>query len=151
MDRIDSFRGDYYFLSNFYPFVVIGKDGMAFPSTEHAYQACKATTKEDAEIIRTAPTAAVAKKIGRRIKKRDDFERLKISVMLRILRKKFAPGTDLAEKLLNTGDAELIECNDWGDVFWGQVDGKGCNFLGKILMHIRQELQIGGESEEDFQ
>jgi predicted NAD-dependent protein-ADP-ribosyltransferase YbiA (DUF1768 family) len=43
--------------------------------------------------------------------------------------------------LLETGDAELIEGNDWGDTFWGVCGGKGNNFLGKLLMEVRKELR----------
>ena len=40
-------------------------------------------------------------------------------------------------------DVDLIEGNTWGDTFWGQVDGKGENKLGKLLMKIRDELMEG--------
>jgi predicted NAD-dependent protein-ADP-ribosyltransferase YbiA (DUF1768 family) len=35
----------------------------------------------------------------------------------------------------------LIEGNTWGDKFWGQVKGEGANYLGRLLMKVREELQ----------
>ena len=69
--------------------------------------------------------------------------------MEEIVRDKFFRHKDLAEKLLETGDAELVEGNTWKDIYWG-VDLKsnyGQNKLGKILMKIRSELQ--GEKDYD--
>lgn len=50
---------------------------------------------------------------------------------------------DLKEKLLATGDANLIEGTTWKDKIWG-VDlatMKGKNRLGKILMEVRETLK----------
>ena len=58
------------------------------------------------------------------------------------LRQKFTD-SDLKEKLLATGDAELIEGNHWGDVIWGVCNGIGENNLGKLLMNIRNDLKCG--------
>ena len=49
---------------------------------------------------------------------------------------------DLAEKLLATGDEELVEGNDWNDRIWGKVNGQGENRLGIILMKVREELRL---------
>lgn len=49
--------------------------------------------------------------------------------------------SDLRKKLLATGDAELVENNTCGDVFWGICDGVGENHLGKILMLVRDRLK----------
>lgn len=47
----------------------------------------------------------------------------------------------LKEKLLNTGDALLIEGNTWRDYYWGECKGKGENHLGKILMEVREIIK----------
>ena len=44
----------------------------------------------------------------------------------------------LQKKLIDTGDAELIEGNWWGDKFWGVCEGEGENHLGKLLMEVRE-------------
>ncbi|WP_308694469.1 NADAR family protein [uncultured Veillonella sp.] len=54
-------------------------------------------------------------------------------------------------KLLATRDRMLIEGNDWGDTFWGMVDGEGENNLGKILMRVREEIKtdLKGKFEQE--
>ena len=61
--------------------------------------------------------------------------------MWRICYCKFAHNDDLKEKLLATGDAELIEGNTWNDTYWGVCRGKGKNHLGKIIMEVREALK----------
>lgn len=64
-----------------------------------------------------------------------------------LVQDKFAEHPRLAQLLLDTGDALLIEGNNWGDSFWGVTrngDGDGANYLGKILMEIRRGLRERG-------
>ena len=56
-----------------------------------------------------------------------------------LIHQKFS-NENLKIKLLNTKDAILIEENYWGDYFWGKVNGKGLNWLGKILMEERENI-----------
>lgn len=134
---IDSFRGDFRFLSNFYP-AVVNHDGMVFQSVENAYQAAKTYDMEiRAEFVDI--DANTAKKLGREIEVSDDWEERKLEVMSQLLRQKFS-SPDLAELLLMTTGYELIEGNWWGDTFWGVCKGKGQNHLGKLLMDTRDWL-----------
>ena len=73
-----------------------------------------------------------AKRLGRKVKLRDDWEEVKLEIMTEIVSQKFLQHPHLIEMLLQTGDEELIEGNKW-DV----CKGKGENHLGKILMKIR--------------
>lgn len=82
-----------------------------------------------------------AKKLGRSVSLRPDWEDIKIDIMYNICKAKFTQNETLKTKLLKTGDATLIEGNTWGDKIWGQVNGVGENNLGKILMRIREELK----------
>lgn len=135
---IDSFTGDYKFLSNFYP-CKVKLDDVEYPSVEHAYQAAKTLDLDDRKAFHQhpLPTAGQSKKLGRKLKIRADWESVKIKVMEELLVQKFADDT-LKKQLQETGDAKLIEGNYWGDDFWG-VDKKkgGKNHLGKLLMKIR--------------
>lgn len=135
---IDSFRGSYRFLSNFYP-STITYENVVYPTVEHAYQAAKALDAETKESIRVAPTAAIAKKLGQSCKLIGDWEDLKIVIMRELLFLKFALPS-LRASLLETGDADLIEGNTWGDTFWGVCRGRGQNWLGKLLMEVRAEI-----------
>ena len=139
MDPITSFKKEYAFLSNFFPVKMFYKDQW-YNSLEHAYQAAKTLIDREQEIIRSAKTAQEAKKLGKAITIRNDWECIKEAVMLDLLRVKFQYGT-LKEQLLATGDAELIEGNWWGDTYWGVCKGIGDNKLGKLLMKVREELK----------
>lgn len=142
MNLITSFRGEYVFLSNFYP-AAVSYEGKSYPTVEHAYQAAKTTDKEVRYQISRAKSAMSANQLGRNIcMLRVGWDEMKLTVMEYLLRQKFQ--TDpLRTKLLATGDATLIEGNDWGDYYWGQVKGVGDNNLGILLMKIREELQCG--------
>lgn len=138
--RIDSFQGDYRFLSNFWPAEVIFEN-LTFPSVEHAYQAAKTLSLDQRQDIARLATPAEAKKAGHKLPQRPDWERVKFDVMEECVRYKFTNHEDLKAKLVATGETELVEGNDWGDVVWGVYQGKGENRLGKILMKIRSELR----------
>lgn len=110
-------------------------------SMEAYYQGMKTLITEEREAIRLAPTPGEAKKLGRRCHLRPNWEEIKLPVMRFGLRHKFVPANSEGTYLLNTGDALLIEGNDWGDKFWGCVDGLGENWLGMLLMGRRAELR----------
>lgn len=55
---------------------------------------------------------------------------------------KFMQNPTLCKALLATGNCHLVEGNNWGDYFWGSVNGHGENHLGRILMDIRAKLQF---------
>jgi len=136
---INSFRGKYGFLSNFYERPVF-YDGITYQNNEAAFQAQKTLDIEERKQFADL-SPSVAKRKGRKVTLRNDWEEVKFDVMLEICRAKFTQNQDLAEKLLATGDEELIEGNTWGDRIWGMVDCTGKNWLGKILMQIREELK----------
>ena len=141
---INKFKGVFHFLSNFHLDVFEWRGEMA-RSSEHHYQASKALHPQDAFRIRTAPTPGVSKEWGKLVERRPDFDDIKVDLMYEIVLAKFTQLTNLREKLLATGDAELIEGNNHGDTFWGTVNGKGHNKLGKILMRVREELRVTGD------
>lgn len=140
---INSFTGVYAFLSNFYP-CEIEKDGIKFPTVEHYFQACKTLDLNKCAEIAAAATPGEAKRLGRRVKLREDWEEVKDAVMEEGLRKKFK-NPRLKAALLSTGDAYLIEGNTWHDNYWGACrcarcrNRQGQNHLGELLMKIRDE------------
>jgi ribA/ribD-fused uncharacterized protein len=140
--NIDSFSGEYRWLSNFW-FCPVTLDGIVYPSTEHAYQAAKFDDPKMRDNICKAATFKQAKHLGYAAGLRLDWELVKLKVMEDLLRQKFKPGSDLAVKLISTQGRKLIEGNTWGDTFWGICKGKGHNHLGKLLMKIREELIKG--------
>jgi ribA/ribD-fused uncharacterized protein len=141
MTTIDSFTGDYTFLSNFYP-APVTFDGLLYPTTEHAFQAAKTLNYMERREIQSLAKPGDAKRRGRTVTLRDNWEVLKNHVMFGLLRDKFSKG-HLRDKLLATGDAKLIEGNTWGDTYWGVCNGHGQNHLGTLLMAVRDELRTG--------
>ena len=138
---ITEFSGEYRWLSNFW-MAPIEIQGWRFPSSEHAYQAAKSLDQNDWLAI-SLLTSGQAKRFGRTIKIRADWEEIKVDAMRSILTAKFLQNPDLRARLIATGDAELIEGNHWGDTFWGVCKGQGKNILGKLLMELRQSLSQG--------
>lgn len=136
---IDSFTGEYFFLSNFYECDVTLPPYGTFKSTEAAYQAMKCPERAS-EFLNLTPSEA--KKLGRKVKLREDWDTVKDSIMIRILCAKFNQHKDLMIKLILTGNATLIEGNTWGDKYWGKVDGEGENHLGISLMLLRETIKI---------
>ena len=133
---ISLFRDKYFFLSNFYP-VEIKLDGIVYPNAETAFQAQKTLDVEERRKFSMLKNPVQAKRLGRKVKLRDDWEEVKLDIMTEVVSQKFLQHPHLIEMLLQTGDEELIEGNKWGDRFWGVCKGKGENHLGKILMKIR--------------
>ena len=141
MEPITRFRHKYAFLSNFYP-VSIELDGEVYAAVEDAFQAAKTLDPTERRFIQLCQTPGDAKRCGRQVTLRADWNDIKVSVMHDLLRKKFK-NPALRKLLLDTGDAILIEGNTHGDVFWGQVNGQGENHLGKLLMEVRAEILRG--------
>lgn len=189
---IDDFRdgtpaGNYRWLSNFHPCQVyldfnaedeneydwenpsnpqIVVAAKPYPSVEHAYQAAKTLDYNDRDRIRAAAEPKIAKRLGRLVTMREDWERectlsarysavyggmvfdrapFKVLIMAQLLKQKFPSmvTNELTEKLLRTYPRDLIEGNTWGDQFWGVSRGFGLNWLGKLLMRRREEIVTG--------
>lgn len=150
---ITNFSGEFEFLSNFFP-VDVYHEGILYHSTEAAFQAAKTLDVSMKQRIANAETPGQAKRLGRQVVLRIDWEEYKDKVMLDLLRKKFARGTDLAKRLNATGEAILIEGTTWHDQYWGvctcpKCGGKGRNILGQLLMIVRTENRIPSLSHEE--
>lgn len=138
MTDILEFKGQYDFLSNFYP-AVVRLDHNEYPTVEHAYQAAKTLDSKERRLIRVAPTPGTAKRLGRKATIRKDWKDIKIDIMDDLCWQKFEDPTLQAKLLAING--QIIEGNYWGDTFWGVCKGVGRNELGKILMNIRNEIR----------
>ena len=135
--EITQFRGEYFFLSNFYP-APVTYNGLSFLNSEAAFQSAKCPELKE-KFCNLNPSEA--KKLGRQVNLREDWDDVKDEVMYDVCMAKFSQNPDLAFRLVSTGDSYLIEGNTWGDKIWGECDGVGENRLGKILMRIRSQLQ----------
>ena len=151
MNKIDSFEGKYFFLSNFYNSPIhqeIKGEIIEYPTVEHAFQACKTMDIKERKRIAECPTPSKAKYAGRHVLLRNDWNKIKTDVMYSLVRGKFQ-WPDLQKKLLDTGDAYLEEGNTWHDNIWGNCKCSKCcryqgeNRLGQILMRVREEARRG--------
>lgn len=139
---IDQFKGEYHFLSNFYIAELVW-DGIVWPHSEAAYQAAKTLDRETRLRFATM-TPGATKRAGRTLEIRPDWEEVKFETMYDIVRCKFEQNPELKGKLLDTGNAYLKEGNFHKDNIWGVCppdNPNGKNWLGKILMSLRDEWQ----------
>lgn len=136
------FRNEYYFLSNMYdkgdPIVMpINGVPYTFTCVEAAFQAHKDPERADEfEGI----SGYEAKKLGRRVNLRPDWEDVKDEVMLNCLRIKFS--SRYMQKRLISVDEPIVEDNDWGDTYWGRCKGIGENKLGQLLEQVKREVSL---------
>ena len=144
-----SFRGAHRFLSNF----VEVPGGVRYrtihgPTIEHAFQAAKTLDPVEQHSVLSATTPLEARKRGRRVTLRPDWDAMKLGVMAVLVRSKF-DNPALGQQLMSTGDALLVEGNHWCDTYWGactcpkhagQLESAGANWLGHILMINRSVM-----------
>jgi N-glycosidase YbiA len=131
----------YGYFSNFalYPLELNGK---TWPTSEHYYQAQKVVGTEWEENIRLCATPLEAFEMTRlpEFPERADWVDVKDAAMYEAVYAKFTQHEDLQKKLLDSGDAVLIEDSPV-DYYWGcGSEGTGKNMLGKTLMEIRKAL-----------
>jgi ribA/ribD-fused uncharacterized protein len=118
-------------------------EGAIYPTSEHAYQAGKALKPAVRQWILSAPTPALAAMAAHGLYVWDvmpDWAQIKFDRMRAVLRAKFDQHTDLRQLLLSTGVARLVEAgtvNNAVNRLWGEVNGKGENMLGVMLMELR--------------
>ena len=147
MKKIDSFKGKYYFLSNFYTCPMV-YDGIQYQNSEAAFQAQKCQDRSLRERKYSTMSPNIAKREGRRERLPDGWDNMTTQVMHDVLLSKFSDER-LKSMLLATGNAELIEGNNWHDNNWGNCNCSKCrciegkNRLGKLLMKVRDELREG--------
>jgi ribA/ribD-fused uncharacterized protein len=117
-------------------------DRVPVRTVEHWFQACKATSRRQFDVILASGTAGGAKRAGRATELRPDWEQVRFEVMLCALRGKFAL-EPYHSALLLTHPHPLAEDSP-SDFVWGARDPDGGhggeNLLGLALMRVRDEL-----------
>lgn len=139
--------------SNLYPRTIVF-EARQFPTAEHAYQAGKARKTAVREWILSAPSPALVAMAAHGLYTWDivsDRSKIKFDRMRDVLLAKFTQHDDLRQVLLSTGDARLVEAARVANGVnrtWGEVNGKGLNMLGVLLMELREELRGGAANLE---
>ncbi|MCU7919935.1 MAG: NADAR family protein [Candidatus Thiodiazotropha sp. (ex Epidulcina cf. delphinae)] len=122
-------------------------EGIIYPTAEHAYQAGKARRPEVRDWLMAAPSPALLAMAAHGLYHWDiapGWSKTKFNRMRAILWEKFTQHQDLGELLLGTGDMRLVEkprTDNPTNRLWGEVNGKGKNMLGTLLMEVRSELR----------
>lgn len=125
-------------------------EGETFPTAEHAYQAGKPRKKAVRDWVLAAPSPALVAMAAHGLywwDIRPGWSKVKFDRMRDVLRAKFGQHPDLADLLLSTGEAELVEAATVDNAVnrtWGRVNGRGRNMLGVLLMEVREEIGCGG-------
>lgn len=140
--EILQFKKEYDFLDNAYP-VPITYEGLVYPSVTSAFYASKSLKKED-RLIFAKCSIEKAKTKGGAIRAYEGWEEKQLEIMEELIRIKFWQNPQLLEKLLDTKGCTLIDGNKKKEKFWGLnlITWEGENYLGKILMKIRDEYTI---------
>ena len=137
---IDTFTGPYAFLSNFFfSGSLLHYEDDPYATVEHAYQAAKTLDLSARRRIQSCGSPAEAKALGRRVALRPEWDSVRNAIMLSLLQEKFA-ASPMREQLHATGSQDLVEGNTWGDRYWGVCKGQGKNWLGVLLMQVREEI-----------
>jgi ribA/ribD-fused uncharacterized protein len=118
-------------------------DGVHWRSVEHYFQAMKFEDPDEREKVQRAEHPGIARRLGRRrlVKIRRDWSKVRRVIMTRATYTKCRTHTEVAERLLDTGDRNIVETTLY-DYFWGLGrDQRGNNVYGAVLMDVRQKLQ----------
>ena len=139
------FKGEFAYLSNFYRGATFVWDGILWLNSEAAYQAAKSIDRDIRKMFSQMSNPGTAKREGRTVVLRPDWEQVKYSIMWEIVQAKFDQNKDIAGKLMSTGFVHLEEGNNHRDNIWGVCppgSNNGLNYLGKILMEVRATIRI---------
>lgn len=146
---------DYGWLGCMSPYAIIW-DGRRYPTAEHLFQCLRFRNfphVQDSILLERSPMMAkrVARKHRAQLNRGNLWDQSPddIAMMRQCLASKVGQHGELAERLLRTGDALLVEdctARDYESArFWGAVrkDGKwhGQNVLGCLWMELRGELR----------
>jgi predicted NAD-dependent protein-ADP-ribosyltransferase YbiA (DUF1768 family) len=129
-------------------------EGIEYPSVEHAFHAQKIEVghpkEEEYKLIFSTTNDFKpndAKRFGGRkyfednnFKLRNDWGKIKLKLMKDITREYYLANRKMIDKLLETGNIELIHKGFRIDNYWGVNKNGGENNHGKILMELRNEF-----------
>lgn len=135
------FKGDMAWASNFYPSEIMYL-GDVFPTAEHLYQMFKTKDPKEREALKACKTAVQVRRLSRKVTLREDWDLMKFDVMRSVQMLKYTNNKELASKLKDTKDEDLVEWNYWGDKYWGKClrTGEGENNLGLILQDVKRKV-----------
>lgn len=144
IDKISLFAGKYNFLSNDH-ICLVYHDGYLFNSVTHAFQAARAQNQETKERISKIHDFDIMYEIAETIEDPANWAKFRSKTMEVLIRDKFRRNPQLRQRLSETAPAIIQNTYDdtenRNNLYWGIVDGRGENVIGKILMKIRDDIK----------
>lgn len=119
------------------------KNGVFYKTVEHYYQSEKFADEKIKKEILNAKTPKIASNIGRdrNNPRKDNFKNIKLDVMYEGILEKFRQNREIACKLIETRNQEIIEATI-DEYYWGIGKNKtGQNNIGKILVRVREQIK----------
>jgi type I restriction enzyme, S subunit len=141
--------GEFGGLSNMAPNYPLEVNGVKIGTTEALYQACRFPNRPDIQAViidQLSPMTAKMKSKRHQKTTREDWDKVRVSIMRWCLRVKLAQNwSSFSNLLIKTSDRPIVE-ESRKDEFWGakpQDDGTliGMNVLGRLLMEVRRQLE----------
>lgn len=138
------------FYTYFSPYTghAIEKDGIVYPTVEHAYQCARYTDSKIIDEIKNARSAVKAWEVSTKYKHlqipefKDENHKLKI--MKELMKLKIEQHEDVRKALFDSVGMKIVKhivSGPPGDGFWDDgEDGKGLNHIGRMWMEIREEI-----------
>lgn len=115
-------------------------------TAEGHFHAWKKNAKDPISEILRQDDPLTAKRMGRKVNLRPDWNDVRIPIMCAIDTCKILQNHNMFRRLVNTGDRPIYEDSPH-DNFWGtgtlNGTGPGKNWSGVILMEIRRQAQMG--------
>lgn len=118
-------------------------DDADWPTVEHYFQGMKFIDPDQRAAIRDTASPAEAKQLAERHARavREDWKKIRQTVMTRGFYIKCLTHPDVAKALLMTDTRKIVESSMY-DYYWGcGRDGRGHNTYGKVLMAVREKLK----------
>lgn len=114
-----------------------------FSTSEAAYHAYKdVENKEYIQNQLNCKSPILSRILSKNIIPDKDWDDKKYNIMKNIVEKKFEQNQNILDNLLCTGLRIIIKTSKYND-YWGiGIEGKGNNYMGKILMDIRKKYYL---------
>lgn len=148
--------GEALYFSRFNPEELLGSyadlsfllEDTLWPSVEHYLQAMQYEAVQEQERIRALATPALAYREAKARwfkRRRKDWKSLRTIYLTRAIYTRCKTHEQARARLLETGDLQLVE-NDQYDYYWGcGRDRRGDNMYGQVLMSVRDKLRAEAE------
>lgn len=143
MEKITDFSNQYSFLNNDH-ICLVHYDGLLYASVTHAFQAARTLSESTREQISKIHDIETMYELVENIEDPPEWNKNRVRIMEILIRDKFRRNHILRQRLSETGTAQLqnsYQESSPSNLFWGTINDRGDNTIGKILMKVRSDIQ----------